>query len=153
MTTTTREIRLASRPDGEPTEENFELAEVEIGEPGPGEMLVRNSYLSVDPYMRGRMRDVKSYIPPFQIGAALDGGAVGQVVASNGGQLEEGAWIQHLAGWREHSVIDGGYPVDPAVAPISTSASSKFSSVGSPSGREARRISRLVALMTHDPKA
>jgi NADPH-dependent curcumin reductase CurA len=120
MSTTTREIRLASRPDGEPTEENFELAEVEIGEPGPGEMLVRNSYLSVDPYMRGRMRDVKSYIPPFQIGAALEGGAVGQIVASNGGQLEEGAWVQHLAGWREHSVIDGGYPVDPAVAPIST---------------------------------
>ncbi len=120
MSTTTREIRLASRPDGEPTEENFELAEVEIGEPGAGEMLVRNSYLSVDPYMRGRMRDVKSYIPPFQIGAALDGGAVGQVVASNGGQLEEGAWVQHLAGWREHSVIDGGYPVDPSVAPIST---------------------------------
>jgi NADPH-dependent curcumin reductase CurA len=120
MSATTREIRLASRPDGEPTEENFELAELEIPEPGPGEMLVRNSYLSVDPYMRGRMRDVKSYIPPFQVGDALEGGAVGQVVASNGGQLEEGAWVQHLAGWREHSVIDGGYPVDPEVAPIST---------------------------------
>ena len=120
MSTTTREIRLASRPDGEPTEENFELAEVELAEPGPGQMLVRNSYLSVDPYMRGRMRDVKSYIPPFQVGEALEGGAVGQVVASNGGQLEEGAWVQHLAGWREHSVIDGGYPVDPSVAPIST---------------------------------
>ena len=77
MSATTREIRLASRPDGEPTEENFELAEVELPEPGPGEMLVRNSYLSVDPYMRGRMRDVKSYIPPFQVGDALEGGAVG----------------------------------------------------------------------------
>ena len=121
MSATSREIRLASRPDGEPTDENFDLAEVEIPEPGPGQMLVRNSYLSVDPYMRGRMRDVKSYIPPFQVGDALEGGAVGQVVASNGGQLEEGAWVQHLAGWREHSVIDGGYPVDPAVAPISTS--------------------------------
>jgi NADPH-dependent curcumin reductase CurA len=120
MSATTREIRLASRPSGEPTDANFELAETAIPEPGPGEMLVRNSYLSVDPYMRGRMRDVKSYIPPFQVGDPLEGGAVGQVVASNGGQLEEGAWIQHLAGWREHSLIDGGYPVDPDLAPIST---------------------------------
>ncbi|HEU0019398.1 MAG TPA: NADP-dependent oxidoreductase [Thermoleophilaceae bacterium] len=121
MSATTREIRLASRPDGEPIDDNFEIAETAIPEPGPGEMLVRNSYLSVDPYMRGRMRDVKSYLPPFQVGDVLEGGAVGQVVASNGGQLEEGAWVQHLAGWREHSVIDGGYPVDPSIAPISTS--------------------------------
>jgi NADPH-dependent curcumin reductase CurA len=121
MSATTREIRLASRPHGEPTAENFEIAETAIPEPGPGEMVVRNSYLSVDPYMRGRMRDVKSYLPPFEVGKVMDGGAVGQVVASNGGQLEEGAWVQHQAGWREHSLIDGGYPVDPAIAPISTS--------------------------------
>lgn len=121
MTATTREIRLASRPHGEPTDANFELVETPVPEPGPGEMVVRNSYLSVDPYMRGRMRDVKSYLPPFEVGKAMDGGAVGQVVASNGGQLEEGAWVQHQAGWREHSLIDGGYPVDPAIAPISTS--------------------------------
>lgn len=121
MSATTREIRLASRPVGEPTDANFEIAETPIPEPGPGEMLVRNSYLSVDPYMRGRMRDVKSYLPPFEVGKVMDGGAVGQVVASNGGQLEEGAWVQHQAGWREHSLIDGGYPVNPAIAPISTS--------------------------------
>jgi len=121
MSTTTREIRLASRPHGEPTDANFEIAETPIPEPGPGEMVIRNSYLSVDPYMRGRMRDVKSYLPPFEVGKVMDGGAVGQVVASNGGQLEEGAWVQHQAGWREHSLIDGGYPVDPAIAPISTS--------------------------------
>jgi len=121
MSATTREIRLASRPDGEPIDANFEIAETAIPEPGPGEMVVRNSYLSVDPYMRGRMRDVKSYLPPFEVGKVMDGGAVGQVVASNGGQLEEGAWVQHQAGWREHSLIDGGFPVDPAVAAISTS--------------------------------
>jgi NADPH-dependent curcumin reductase CurA len=121
MSTTTREIRLASRPAGEPTAANFEIAEVQLPDPGPGQMLVRNSYLSVDPYMRGRMRDVKSYLPPFQVGDVLEGGAVGQVIASNGGPLGEGAWVQHLAGWREHSLIDGGYPVDPALAPISTS--------------------------------
>jgi NADPH-dependent curcumin reductase CurA len=121
MSATTREIRLASRPEGEPTEQNFALAEVPLPEPGPGQLLVRNSYLSVDPYMRGRMRDVKSYIPPFQVGDVLEGGAVGQVVASNGGPLEEGAWVQHMSGWREHAVIDGGLAVDPAVAPVSTS--------------------------------
>jgi NADPH-dependent curcumin reductase CurA len=120
MSATTREIRLASRPDGEPIDDNFEIAETPIPEPGPGEMLIRNSYLSVDPYMRGRMRDVKSYLPPFEVGAVMDGGAVGQVVASNGGPFEEGAWIQHQAGWREHSVVNGGFPADPAVAPIST---------------------------------
>ena len=121
MSTTSREIRLASRPHGEPTEDNYEIAEAPVPEPGPGEMVVRNSYLSVDPYMRGRMRDTKSYLPPFEVGAVLEGGAVGQVVASNGGQLEEGAWVQHQLGWREYSTIDGGYPVDPSIAPISTS--------------------------------
>ena len=105
MSATTREIRLASRPDGEPTEDDFEIAETAIPEPGPGEVLVRNSYLSVDPYMRGRMRDVKSYLPPYEVGKVMDGGAVGQVVASNDGPFEEGAWIQHQAGWREHSVV------------------------------------------------
>ena len=63
MAETTREIRLASRPEGAPRPDDFELAEVPLPEPGDGEVLVRNSYLSVDPYMRGRMRDVKSYVP------------------------------------------------------------------------------------------
>ncbi|HYI99382.1 MAG TPA: NADP-dependent oxidoreductase [Thermoleophilaceae bacterium] len=123
MSATTRELRLASRPQGEPTEANFELAETPIPEPGPGQVLIRNSYLSVDPYMRGRMRDVKSYIPPFEVGAVLDGGAVGQVIASNGGPFEEGAWVQHLGGWREHALSDGAgaYRVDPQLAPVSTS--------------------------------
>ena len=123
MTDTTREIRLASRPEGEPAPENFELAEVRVPEPAAGEVLVRNSYLSVDPYMRGRMRDVKSYIPPFAVGEVLQGGAVGQVVASNGGDLQEGAWVQSMNGWREHFTSDGSglLPVDPSVAPVSTS--------------------------------
>jgi NADPH-dependent curcumin reductase CurA len=123
MAETSREIRLASRPEGEPVPENFELAEVPIPEPGEGEILVRNEYLSVDPYMRGRMRDVKSYMPPFQIGEVMTGGAVGQVVASNGGKFEEGSWVQGLQGWREHYVSDGEglFPVDPDMAPVSTS--------------------------------
>jgi len=123
MPDTTREIRLAARPQGEPKQSDFDLAEVPLPEPGSGEMLIRNSYVSVDPYMRGRMRDVKSYIPPFEVGKVLDGGAVGQVIASNDGPFEEGAWVQHLGGWREHAISDGtlAYRVAPAVAPISTS--------------------------------
>jgi len=119
---TSREIRLASRPDGGPRPEDFELAEVPVPEPGEGEILVRNEYLSVDPYMRGRMRDVKSYVPSFEVGKVMDGGAVGQVVASNGGGFEEGSWVQGLQGWREHYVSngDGLFPVDPDVAPVST---------------------------------
>jgi NADPH-dependent curcumin reductase CurA len=122
MADTTRLIQLARRPHGEPTPRDFELVEAPLPEPGPGEMLVRNSYLSVDPYMRGRMRGVKSYVPPFEVGAPMEGGAVGQVVASNGGPFEEGAWVQHMGGWREHAIADGTatYAVDPDVAPIST---------------------------------
>jgi NADPH-dependent curcumin reductase CurA len=120
--TTTREIRLAARPAGEPTPETFELAESELREPLDGEVVVRNSYLSVDPYMRGRMRDVKSYVPPFEVGKVLQGGAVGQVVASRSEQVPEGAWVQSMFGWREHYVAaaEGLLPVDPDLAPVST---------------------------------
>ena len=123
MTDTTREIRLASRPEGEPAPDNFELAEVPLPEPAAGEVLVRNSYLSVDPYMRGRMRDTKSYVPPFRVGKVLQGGAVGQVVASNGADLKEGDWVQSFNGWREHYTSDGTglLAVDPDLAPVSTS--------------------------------
>jgi hypothetical protein len=122
MAETTREIRLASRPVGEPTHDDFDVAELPLPEPGRGEVLIRNAYCSVDPYMRGRMRDVKSYLPPFQVGEVLEGGAVGQVVASNGGRFDEGQWVQHQGGWREHAVSNGdaAYPVDPDVAPVST---------------------------------
>ncbi|MFN2462203.1 MAG: NADP-dependent oxidoreductase, partial [Candidatus Velthaea sp.] len=78
-----REIQLAARPHGEPKDSDFRLAEVEVPEPGPGEVLVRNQWMSVDPYMRGRMNDAKSYVPPFQIDAPMDGGAVGEVVAAH----------------------------------------------------------------------
>jgi NADPH-dependent curcumin reductase CurA len=123
MSETTREIRLASRPEGKPRPENFELAEVPMPEPADGEALVRNSYLSVDPYMRGRMRDTKSYVPPFQVGEVMQGGAVGQVVASRTDDLPEGSWVQSLQGWREHYVTpsQATIAVDPDLAPISTS--------------------------------
>ena len=106
MSDTSREIRLASRPEGRPTDDNFELAEVPVPEPGEGQALVRNEYLSVDPYMRGRMRDAKSYVPPFEVGKVMEGGAVGQVVASNSPDLNEGDWVSTQLGWREHSLVD-----------------------------------------------
>ncbi|HEX4293332.1 MAG TPA: NADP-dependent oxidoreductase [Rhizomicrobium sp.] len=103
-----REIRLKSRPVGEMSPANFELAETEIGDPGPGQVLVRNSYMTVDPYMRGRMMDRKSYVPPFQIGEALTGGAVGQVVAAgDGAPFKVGDHVMSMAGWREMFVSTG----------------------------------------------
>ena len=78
-----REIRLVSRPNGVATHSNFEIAEVELQPLGSGEVRVRNTWMSIDPYMRGRMRDYESYLPPFQIGKVLEGMAVGEVVESN----------------------------------------------------------------------
>jgi len=96
-----REIRLKSRPNGLPAAENFELATVDLRDPAPGEVQVRNTWMTVDPYMRGRMNDVKSYTPPFQLGQALEGGAVGEVVASNDPSLKAGDLVQSNFGWRE----------------------------------------------------
>ena len=103
-----REIRLKSRPVGVPTPDNFELAETAVPTPGAGQVLVRNSYITVDPYMRGRMVDRKSYVPPFQIGETLQGGAVGQVVASNGNdKFKVGDFVQSNHGWREWFASNG----------------------------------------------
>ncbi|MBL6854590.1 MAG: NADP-dependent oxidoreductase, partial [Alphaproteobacteria bacterium] len=102
-----REIRLKSRPVGLPTSDNFELVETTVPTPGAGQVLVRNSYISVDPYMRGRMVDRKSYVPPFQIGETLQGHAVGQVVASNSPAAKVGDFVQSMNGWREWYVADG----------------------------------------------
>jgi NADPH-dependent curcumin reductase CurA len=103
-----REIRLKSRPAGMPSAANFELAEVDIPDPGPGQVLVRNAYMTVDPYMRGRMMDRRSYIPPFQIGEPLQGGAVGQVIAAGpGASFKVGDRVMSMAGWREWFVSTG----------------------------------------------
>ena len=104
-TRTGHEFRLASRPNGWPTRDNFQFATVELAEPGPGEVLVRNAYVSVDPYMRGRMNDVPSYVPPFQIGKALDGGAVGEVVASGSPKFTVGQTVLHALGWRDLALL------------------------------------------------
>jgi NADPH-dependent curcumin reductase CurA len=116
---TGREIRLASRPDGWPTADNFALAEVTVDEPGPGQVLVRNQFVSVDPYMRGRMNDAKSYVPPFAVGAPLDGGAIGEVIASGADEVPVGTTVLHGLGWREYAVLPAGQvrAVDPQAAP------------------------------------
>ena len=117
-----REIRLAARPRGTPTPSDFELAEVELPDPGDGEILVRNSYVSVDPYMRGRMNDAKSYVPPFALGEPLRGGAVGRVLASGDERWPVGTWVVHDHGWREAAILQGRgiRAVDQAAAPVST---------------------------------
>ena len=117
-----REIRLAARPAGVPKESDFELAETDVPRPADGEVLVRNAYMSVDPYMRSRMNDTKSYVPSFQIGKPLQGGAVGQVVESRSEALAEGDWVNSMLGWREYYVADGKalMKVDPGAGPVST---------------------------------
>ena len=99
-----REIRLAARPVGEPKPSDFELAEVEVPPPGDGEIVVRNVVMSVDPYMRGRMNDAKSYAAPFEIGAAMHGGAVGEVVESMADTHQVGDLVLHMHGWRDYAV-------------------------------------------------
>jgi hypothetical protein len=102
-----KQVRLSSRPSGWVAPDNFELTEATTGEPGDGEVLVRNIFLSVDPYMRGRMNDIKSYIPPFQIGEVLQAAVVGQVVASNFAAIAEGDYVMGMLGWENYSVSDG----------------------------------------------
>ena len=121
MPTSSREIHLASRPEGEPTLDNFAFATVELPDPGPGEVLVRNLCMSVDPYMRGRMNDAKSYVPPFEIGKPLQGGAVGRVVASGDEKLPVGAHVLSMFGWREAFVAPAAQMqvVDVSLAPPS----------------------------------
>jgi len=102
-----REIQLKSRPEGTPVADNFQVVEVEIPGPAAGEVLVENTWMSVDPYMRGRMVDRKSYVPPFQIGEPLTGGAIGVVLESNGGPFEVGDTVLHMNGWREKFVSKG----------------------------------------------
>lgn len=99
--TAVREIRLKSRPNGMPTADNFELATVELPAPAAGEVQVKNLWMTVDPYMRGRMNDVQSYTPPFALGKPMDGGAVGEVTASGDPGFKPGDLVQSGFGWRE----------------------------------------------------
>jgi NADPH-dependent curcumin reductase CurA len=121
MTTQSREIRLARRPKGEPGLDCFSFATVNLPDPIPGEVLVQNLWMSVDPYMRGRMNEGKSYVPQFEIGKALEGTAIGRVIASKDEKLPVGTLVLSMFGWREAFVAPGfGLRViDTTIAPAS----------------------------------
>ena len=110
--TTSSQWHLIRRPHGVPSDEDFALVDIDLPAPGAGEILVRNSFLSVDPYMRGRMNDAKSYVPPFQLDQPMDGDAVGVVeqvggaaVDDNGSAIAVGDTVTHMFGWRTSSVV------------------------------------------------
>ncbi|MCF3172274.1 NADP-dependent oxidoreductase [Streptomyces sioyaensis] len=113
------EVRLAARPEGWPTAENFSVVQAEPPAVRTGQVLIRNLVMSVDPYMRGRMNNTRSYVPPFAVGKALDGGAVGEVVVSKSSHLAVGDLVLHGLGWREYAVVGaaGAVKIDPALAP------------------------------------
>jgi NADPH-dependent curcumin reductase CurA len=119
---THRQVRLAARPVGYPQESDFRLVESSVPEPGAGEFLVRVAYLSLDPYMRGRMSDARSYVPPVALGDVMEGGTVGEVVRSNHPGFAVGDVVEGRLGWQEYAVSAGKgvRKVDPTAAPIST---------------------------------
>jgi hypothetical protein len=122
MSNQNRQITLAARPDGFPSESDFKLATSDIPKPNEGECLVQGIYLSVDPYMRGRMRARPSYVAPVQVGEVMGGGVVGRVLESRCEDLKQGDIVEGVLGWQEYAVAPQKAlrKVDPALAPIST---------------------------------
>jgi NADPH-dependent curcumin reductase CurA len=121
MRDSNREWVFAERPDGEPDMDSFELHERDVPEPNNGELLVRIRYLSVDPYMRGRMRDADSYAEPWDVGDAMSGAIVGEVVESESGAFEAGDLVTGNGTWADYSLLDAtnATSVDPSVANLS----------------------------------
>ena len=117
-----RQILLKSRPEGAPSLDNFELTESPVREPGEGEVLTRTLYLSLDPYMRGRMSAAKSYAKPAEVGQPMVGGTVGEIVASRNPKYAVGDIVLGYGGWQEYALSTGAglRKLDPAVAPVST---------------------------------
>jgi NADPH-dependent curcumin reductase CurA len=116
-----REVHLAARPRGEPTASDFALVHSQLPPLQDHEVLVRNSFISVDPYMRGRMNEGPSYVPPFALGKALDGGAVGKVIESRSGELKPGDTVTSNFGWREYFIASAKelHPIGHEIEPIS----------------------------------
>ncbi|HEY9439806.1 MAG TPA: NADP-dependent oxidoreductase [Streptomyces sp.] len=121
LPTSSREWHLVARPHGWPVAENVALREAPVSAPAEGRVLVRNLYFSVDPYMRGRMNDVKSYTPPFKLDHPMEGGAVGEVIASAAEGFEIGDHVLHGLGWREYADVPAQHAVkvDASLAPLS----------------------------------
>lgn len=121
VSTVSRSVHLLSRPVGVPTRDDFAVVEAPIPALGSGELLIRSLVMSVDPYMRSRMNDAKSYAPPFELDQPMTGGAVGVVVAANASRIPVGATVLHWQGWRDYAVVPeaSAQVVDPDVAPVS----------------------------------
>jgi NADPH-dependent curcumin reductase CurA len=117
-----KRIVLASRPVGEPKSSDFRIEEYPVPAPGDGQVLLRTIWLSLDPYMRGRMNDAASYAAPVQIGGVMEGGTVSEVIASNNAAFKRGDTVLSRAGWQTHALSDGKglSRIDPKLAPIST---------------------------------
>jgi NADPH-dependent curcumin reductase len=117
-----RQFLLKSRPKGSPNVDNFELVERPVPEPGEGQVLLRTLYLSLDPYMRGRMNDAKSYAKPAELGQPMVGGTISEVVASRNQKFAVGDIVLAYAGWQEYALSDGSglRKLDPKAAPLST---------------------------------
>src|SRR4051794_35077745 len=117
-----RRIVLAARPHGEPKESDFRLESVPLPEPGPGEVLLRTLWLSLDPYMRGRMSDAKSYARPVGLGEVMTAEAVSEVVRSDDPAFKPGETVRAFTGWQTHAVAPARdlRRVDPTQAPVST---------------------------------
>ena len=117
-----KQILLASRPVGEPTEANFRTVETDVPKPQDGEVLIRTLYLSVDPYMRGRMNDRKSYVAPFAVNEVITGGGIGEVVESRSSSLQPGDIVTGMLGWGIYSVSKAKdlMKIDPKLKPVTT---------------------------------
>ena len=117
-----RQVLLRRRPTGEPKVSDFELAEAPVPPPGDGEFLCRTIYLSLDPYMRGRMNDAKSYAQPVELGTPMVGGAVSEVIASNNATFPTGSFVLGPTGWQAYALSRGAgvRKLDPKAAPLST---------------------------------
>ena len=119
---TNREIRFASRPTGAPTTDNFQFSDTEMPQAGDDEVIVRTTYISVDPYLRGRMRAGRSYVAPFEVGDVIVSGVVGEVVESNADNLEVGDIVTGMLGWRRYNRAKPPElrKIDPQMAPVTT---------------------------------
>lgn len=117
-----KQIRLAKRPTGLPAADTWQLDETPIPEPEDGQVLIKQMYISLDPAMRGWLRDVRSYIPPVQIGDVMRAGSVGKVITSNNPDIPEGTYLSGNGGVQQYAVTDGRgwYPVDPSLVPLPT---------------------------------
>ncbi|MCD7036504.1 NADP-dependent oxidoreductase [Metabacillus sp. GX 13764] len=120
--TSQKQIQLAERPKGMPDSSTFKFIETDVPKPDQGQVIVRTLYLSVDPYMRGRMQDTKSYVEPFPLNEVIQGGVVGEVVQSNSDSFERGDVVVGMLGWQEYSAASEKdiRKIDPTIAPVTT---------------------------------